>query len=76
MMALLLVAAFLGGLMTFVVLLPLGVLTALVAAPLGGSLLTLMAGLLLAYLRTKAERRVEPTSNTPTAADMTGSATR
>ncbi|MBL0408125.1 hypothetical protein JKG68_29980 [Microvirga aerilata] len=75
-MALLLVAALLGGLMTFAVLLPSGILTALVAAPFGGSLLTLIAGLLLAYLRTKAERRGEPGSNRPTAAHTIRSVTR
>ncbi len=75
-MAVLLVAALLGGLVTFVVFLPSGVFTALVAAPFGGSLLTLMAGLLLAYLRTRAERRVEPASDIPTSAHMTGAVTR
>ncbi|MBM6583933.1 hypothetical protein ILT44_27400 [Microvirga sp. BT689] len=74
-MALLLVAALLGGFMTFAVFLPFGVLTALLAAPFGGSLFTLMAGVLLAYLRTRAERRVEPAANMPSAAHVTRSAT-
>jgi hypothetical protein len=75
-MALLLVAALLGGVMTFAVLLPYGILTALLAAPFGGSLLTLMAGVLLAYLRTRAERPVEAAANTPSATHVTRSATR
>ncbi len=62
-MALLLVAALLGGLMAFVALLPYGTLTALGGASLVGSVLTLMAGLLLAYVRARAERRDEPASN-------------
>jgi hypothetical protein len=61
-MMLLLVAALLGGFGTFLLLLPYGVLTALFGAPFGGSFMALMAGLLLAFLRTKAERRVETSS--------------
>jgi hypothetical protein len=55
-MALLLVAALLGGSITFATLLPYGFFTALAATPLGGSLVTLLAGLILAVLRTRAER--------------------
>ncbi len=56
-MILLLVAALLGGFMTMAVLWPHGALVALACAPFGGSLLALMAGLLLAFLRTRAERQ-------------------
>jgi hypothetical protein len=76
LMALLLVAALLGGLVTFAMLLPYGVLTALVGAPFGGSFMTLMAGLLLAFLRTRAERSIEPASDTPTATHVTRPITR
>jgi hypothetical protein len=74
--ALLLVAALLGGFITFVMLLPYGILTALVGVPLGGSFLTLMAGLLLALLRTRAERSVEPASSIVTATQSTRPITR
>jgi hypothetical protein len=67
MMVLLLVAALLGGFITFAMLLPYGILVALVGAPFGRSFLTLMAGILLALLRTRAERRVKPASDIPTA---------
>jgi hypothetical protein len=70
-MALLLIAALLGGFAIFGVLLPHGALTALVATPFGGSFLCLMAGLLLALLRTRAERSVEATSDVPTASHIT-----
>ena len=53
-MALLLVAALLGGFATFAMLLPYGIFIALVGAPFGGSFLCLMAGLVLALLRTRA----------------------
>jgi hypothetical protein len=76
MMALFLVAALLGGFVTFAILLPYGILIALVGAPFGGSFLTLMAGLLLALLRTRAERSIEPASDRPTAAHITRSITR
>ena len=67
-MALLLVAALMGGLVTFAALLPYGILTALVGASLGGSVSTLLAGLLLAYLRDKTERRAEPALDVPSSA--------
>jgi hypothetical protein len=75
-MVLLLVAALLGGFITFAMLLPYGILTALVAAPFGGSFLTLLAGLLLALLRTRAELSVEPASDIPTATQVPNSITR
>jgi hypothetical protein len=69
-MALLLVTALSGGFVTFVMLLPYGILTALVGAPFGGSLLAFMAGLLLALLRTRAERSIKPGSGIPTATQL------
>jgi hypothetical protein len=75
-MVLLLVAALLGGFATFAMLLPYGILVALLGAPFGGSLLCLMAGLLLALLRTRAERGVEPASAISTAAHMARPDTR
>ena len=75
-MALLLVAALLGGFVTFAIFLPYGILTALVGAPFGGSFLTLLAGLLLALLRTRAERSVEPASDIPTATQIIRPITR
>ena len=58
-MMFLLVAAMLGGVVTFVGLLPYGALVALISMPFGGSLAALLAGLLLAMLRSRAERRAE-----------------
>lgn len=55
-MILLLVAALLGGSFTFAMLLPYGILSAFIGAPLGGSLLCLLAGLVLALLRSRVER--------------------
>jgi len=55
-MVLLLASALLGGSITFVTLLSYGILPALAGAPFGGSFLALLAGLLLASLRTAAER--------------------
>jgi hypothetical protein len=55
-MPLLLVAALLGGSITFTMLLSYGIFPALAGAPFGGSILTLMAGLFLAFVRTRAER--------------------
>lgn len=75
-MALLLVAALLGGFITFAMLLPYGIFVALVGVPFGGSFLCLMAGLLLALQRTRAERSVEPASDTPTTAHITRPITR
>jgi hypothetical protein len=75
-MALLLVATLLGGFITFALLWPYGILVALVGAPFGGSFLCLMAGLLLALLRTRAERDVDPASDMPTAAHITRPITR
>ncbi len=69
-MIFLLVAALLGGVVTFAMLLPYGVLTAFVGAPFGGSFLTFLAGLLLALLRTRAERRDAPASDVPPAAHV------
>jgi hypothetical protein len=75
-MALLLVAALIGGFITFAMLLPYGIFVALLGAPFGGSALTLMAGLLLAILRTRAEHSAEPASDTSTAAHITRPITR
>ena len=58
-MIVLLVAALLGGIITFAGLLPYGALIALISMPFGGSLAALLAGLLLAVLRSRAERHVE-----------------
>jgi VanZ family protein len=58
-MIVLLTAALIGSLTTFAVLLPFGVLTALLSAPFGGSFLTLIAGLLLAFVSPRAERKQE-----------------
>ena len=58
-MIVLLAAALIGGLVTFAALLPYGVLIAFLGAPFGGSFLTLIAGLLLAFVRTRAERKQE-----------------
>jgi hypothetical protein len=69
-MALLLVAALLGGFITFVMLLHYGILAALVGAPFGGSFLALMAGLLQAVLRTRAERSVDPASDISAATQL------
>ena len=55
-MVLLLSAALLGGFITFVTLMPYGLLVAIAGAPFGGSLTALVAGLVLAHLRTRAER--------------------
>jgi hypothetical protein len=57
LMIVLMVAALVGGLVTFAMLWPYGVLIALMGAPFGGSLLTLLAGLLLAFLSTRAEQK-------------------
>jgi hypothetical protein len=64
-MIVLLAAALIGGLVTFVALLPYGVLIALLGAPFGGSFLTLIAGLLLAFVRTQAERTQEQSVQAP-----------
>jgi hypothetical protein len=53
----LLVAALLGGSITFAILLSYGILAALAGIPLGGSLVTLVAGLILALLRIEAAQR-------------------
>ncbi len=55
-MILLLTAALLGGLITFAMLLPYGLVAAFAGAPFGGSLTALLAALVLAHLRTRAER--------------------
>ncbi len=55
-MFLLLAGALIGGLITLTVLWPSGALIALAGAPFGGSLSAAIAGLLLAWLRAKAER--------------------
>jgi len=75
-MVLLLVVALMGELVTFAMLLPYGMLVALVGAPFGGIFLYFMAGLFLAFLRTRAERSVEPVSDTLTANHVTRSITR
>lgn len=56
-MIVLLAAALVGGLGSFVVLWPYGALAALLGAQLGGTFLALVAGLLLASRRAKAERK-------------------
>jgi hypothetical protein len=55
-MVLLLAAALLGGSITFVTLIPYGIFPALAGAPFGGSLLALVAGFVLAILRTRSGR--------------------
>ncbi len=52
-------AALLGGLFSFAVLWPYGVLVALVGAQLGATFVMFMAGLLIAFQRAKAERTQE-----------------
>jgi membrane associated rhomboid family serine protease len=52
-------AALVGGIVTLAGLLPYGALIALISMPFGGSLAALLAGLLLAVLRSRAERRAE-----------------
>ncbi len=54
-MIVLLVAALVGGVVSLAVLWPYGALTAFLGAQLGATFLALTAGLLLAFLRTKAE---------------------
>ncbi len=54
-MIVLLAAALVGGVVSFAVLWPHGALAALVRVQLGATFLALTAGLLLAFLRTKAE---------------------
>lgn len=56
-MIVLLAAALVGGLGSFVVLWPYGALAALLGAQFGATFLALMAGLLLALRRAKAERK-------------------
>ena len=63
-MIVLLVAALAGGMITFAGLLPYGALIALISMPFGGSLAALLAGLLLAVLRSQAERRAEAEPDT------------
>jgi membrane protein implicated in regulation of membrane protease activity len=58
-MILLMVATSIGGAVTVAVLWPFGALTALLSAPFGGSFLALVAGLSLAILRTRVERKQE-----------------
>jgi membrane associated rhomboid family serine protease len=60
MMMALPVAALLGAFVTIASILPNGLFVAFVSAPFGGSLMALIAGLLLAFLRTRAEHRIEP----------------
>ena len=63
-MIVLLIAALAGGIVTLAGLLPYGALVALVSMPFGGSLAALLAGLLLAVLRFRAERRAEAEPDT------------
>ena len=58
-MIVLLIAALVGGIITLASLLPYGALIALISMPFGGSLAALLAGVLLAVLRSRAERRAE-----------------
>ncbi|MBM1172059.1 hypothetical protein [Microvirga arabica] len=62
-MIVLLIAALVGGIVTFAGLLTYGALIALISMPFGGSLAALLAGLLLAVLRSRAERRAEAESD-------------
>ncbi len=64
-MALLFVAALIGGASTVAVLWPYGAVLALASAPFGGSCLALLAGLLLALRRKKAARKQEPQFEAP-----------
>ena len=56
-MVVLMTAALVGGFISFVMLWPYGALAAFLGAQLGGTFLALMAGLLLAWRRAKAERK-------------------
>ena len=58
-MIVLLAAAVVGGVASFTMLWPYGVLTALLGAQLGGTFLLLVAGLLIALQRSKAEQGQE-----------------
>jgi membrane associated rhomboid family serine protease len=64
-MIVLLAVGLIGGLATFAVLLPFGALTALLGAPFGGSFLTLIAGLLLAFISPRAKRKQEQSVQAP-----------
>jgi hypothetical protein len=55
----LLIAALIGGVATFVGLWSQGFLIALLCAPLGGSFAALLAGMLLAYVRSRQRSRAE-----------------
>jgi hypothetical protein len=58
-------AALLGGSVMFAVLWPCGDLTACIGAPFGGSALALLAGLLLAFIRTRGEQKQERRMQAP-----------
>ena len=58
-MMLLAFASLLGSFITTAAILPYVFLVALASAPFGGSLLAFIAGLLLAFLRTRAERSAD-----------------
>ncbi len=62
-MMLLAFASLLGSFITIAAILPYDILVAFALAPFGGSLLAFIAGLLLAFLRARAERTVELTSD-------------
>jgi hypothetical protein len=61
-MIVLLATALIGGLFSFAVLWPYGALTALLGAQIGATLLTIMAGLLLASQRVKTDRKLSAAS--------------
>ena len=58
-MMLLAFASLLGSFITTAATLPYDFLVALASAPFGGSFLAFIAGLLLAFLRTRAERSAD-----------------
>ncbi|WP_114189493.1 hypothetical protein [Microvirga aerophila] len=58
-MIILLAAALIGSSVTSAALWTYGAPTALLAAPFGGSIFTLIAGVLLVFMRTKQERNQE-----------------
>lgn len=56
-MLLVVISAIIGGIGTFSLMLPNGLLAAFLSAPLGGSVLALLAAVYLAFLRVKPSRR-------------------
>jgi hypothetical protein len=62
-MFLLVVAAYVGSLATAAILWSQGVLVAVAAAPLGGSLIALVVSLLLAWVRIRADHKSSPVNS-------------